>query len=88
MPAIKPRQVDLFCQALKMKLNAWQSGFAKHCLRHIVSEIRVTGKRAVVTGNVRHRSLLEEGIAMPQPDLARSAAKKQQKLVIKQKAQS
>ena len=51
MPAIKPRQVELFCQALKIKLNDRQSGFAKHYLRHIVSEIRVTGKQAVVTGS-------------------------------------
>jgi len=51
MPTIKPRQVDLFCKALKMKLQDRSSGFAKHYLRQIVSEIRVTGDKAEITGS-------------------------------------
>ncbi|MFA7175456.1 MAG: recombinase family protein, partial [Kiritimatiellia bacterium] len=51
MPAIRPRQVELFCKALNEKLHDRDSGFAKAYLRQIIGEIRVTGNEAVVTGN-------------------------------------
>ncbi len=51
LPSIKPRQVDLFCTALKMKLKDRSSGFGKEYLRHIVSEIRITGNQAEISGS-------------------------------------
>ncbi len=51
MPTIKPKQIDLFCQALRMKLKEGKPGFAKQYLRYFVSEIRVTGNEVVMTGS-------------------------------------
>ena len=51
MPTIKPKQIDLFCQALRMKLKEGKPGFSKQYLRYFVSEIRVTGNQVVMTGS-------------------------------------
>ena len=51
LPDIKPRQVDLFCKALRMKLMDRASGFGKEYLRRLVSEIRLTGNQAEMTGS-------------------------------------
>lgn len=51
LPDIKPRQVDLFCKALRMKLLDRSSGFSKEYLRCLVSEIRLTGTQAEITGS-------------------------------------
>ena len=51
LPDIKPRQVDLFCKALRMKLLDRSSGFSKEYLRRLVSEIRLTGNQAEITGS-------------------------------------
>ena len=51
IPEIKDRQVDLFCKALRMKLMDRSSGFGKEYLRRLVSEIRLTGELAEITGS-------------------------------------
>ena len=51
LPEIKPRQVELFCKALRIKLLDRSSGFGKEYLRRLVSEIRLTGNQAEITGS-------------------------------------
>ncbi|WP_370623254.1 recombinase family protein [Polynucleobacter sp. UB-Tiil-W10] len=51
IPAVKPNQVGLFCNALRSKLLDRDSGFGKDYLRHLVSEIRVTAKEAQISGS-------------------------------------
>ena len=51
MPEIKPRQVDLFCRALRLKLLDRSSGFGKEYLRRLVGEIRLTGNQAKISGS-------------------------------------
>ena len=51
MPEVKPRQVDLFCKALRSKLMDRSSGFGKEYLRRLVGEIRLTGNQAEISGS-------------------------------------
>ena len=51
MPEVKPRQVDLFCKALRSKLLDRSSGFGKEYLRRLVGEIRLTGNQAEISGS-------------------------------------
>jgi hypothetical protein len=51
LPAIQPKQVVQFCQKLKSKLLDRSSGFGKEYLRHIVSEIRLSGHEVEISGS-------------------------------------
>lgn len=71
LPEIKPRQVDLFCKALRTKLLDRSSGFGKEYLRRLVSEIRLTGNQAKISGSkaalVQAVSTMEKGSPLMVP---------------------
>ncbi len=49
-PTIKPKRIDVFCLALRMKRKEGIAGFAKQYLRHFVSVIGVTGNQVAMAG--------------------------------------
>ena len=48
---LKPKQIDAFSKALRSKLLDRDSGFGKEYLKLLVSEIRIEGKEAQITGS-------------------------------------
>ena len=48
---LKPKQIDAFSRALRSKLLDRNSGFGKEYLKLLVSEIRIEGKEAQITGS-------------------------------------
>ena len=48
---LKPKQIGAFSKALRSKLLDRNSGFGKEYLKLLVSEIRIEGKEAQITGS-------------------------------------
>ena len=51
LPEFQPSHVRSVCKALRQKLTDRSSGFGKAYLKYLISEIKVTGREAVVTGS-------------------------------------
>ncbi len=51
LPEIKQNQLEAFTKALRTKLLDIKSGFGKEYLKLLVSEIRIKGNQAEITGS-------------------------------------